>query len=432
MLLGRQIGREITLEVAYDVKLPDPSLPAPGDFDSSTEEQPHRHEWRLDEAWFQERLEQYKAVHKEPPLELVGWWTLSPPEGPGPEVLGIHRHVLQRYNEAAVLLGFHSGSVHRQQELSGKGLGGGRQMPLTIFESVYEAKRETGKLAEADVDEMQIEVEGPKGGGQKSADASLDIKLKELPYEIVTGEAEMISVDFVAKGGGNATAIETGAGKGKGKEKEETPQGETSWALNPEEEERLSPSPFSSSKPLSSLLMNTLAVIAFLSSRANAIKMLLSRLSTIKSYLNSTPPSYLTDASLPSGAPAQSTATTPISHPQLRSIQALASRLPHLSPADTEAFEADLAAERTEVAIVSLLGSMGRSIAEAKELGRTVAAVEAGKSVSKKGAANRRAAEAGYVDGGIMGNANSRGFGGLMDVDELGAGGGGGFDEMIL
>jgi COP9 signalosome complex subunit 6 len=33
-------------------------------------------------------------------------------------------------------------------------------------------------------------------------------KFKELVYSIETGEAEMISVDFVARGGGNATAVE--------------------------------------------------------------------------------------------------------------------------------------------------------------------------------------------------------------------------------
>lgn len=37
-----------------------------------------------------------------------------------------------------------------------------------------------------------------------------ELKFRELAYSVETGEAEMIGVDFVAKGGGNATAIETG------------------------------------------------------------------------------------------------------------------------------------------------------------------------------------------------------------------------------
>lgn len=63
------------------------------------------------------------------------------------------------------------------------------------------------------------------------------IKFRELVYSVETGEAEMISVDFVARGGGNATAVEGSVGasapaaetpkasesmgkKGKGKQKE--------------------------------------------------------------------------------------------------------------------------------------------------------------------------------------------------------------------
>ena len=40
------------------------------------------------------------------------------------------------------------------------------------------------------------------------AEQAKSIKFKELVYSIETGEAEMISVDFVARGGGNATAVE--------------------------------------------------------------------------------------------------------------------------------------------------------------------------------------------------------------------------------
>lgn len=36
---------------------------------------------------------------------------------------------------------------------------------------------------------------------------SKTLKFKELAYSVETGEAEMIGVDFVARGGGNATAV---------------------------------------------------------------------------------------------------------------------------------------------------------------------------------------------------------------------------------
>ena len=177
-LLGQQKGREVTVEHAYDVKL----LPLSDG----------QAEWKLHESFFADRLQQYKDVHKEPALELVGWWTISGASGPGPEVLGIHNHVLHTFNETALLLAFHPEKVGKQAESQQNGQMGS-QMPLTIYESVYEAAS-----GDADGDAIMAD------NGEVKEGAKLDIKLKELPYDIVTGEAEMISVDFVAKGSGNA------------------------------------------------------------------------------------------------------------------------------------------------------------------------------------------------------------------------------------
>jgi COP9 signalosome complex subunit 6 len=103
----------------------------------------------------------------------------------------------------------------------------------------------------------------------ETADADLKLRFKELPYSIETDQMEMIGVDFIAKGGGNATAIESTVketegpeavmekGKGvatrKGKEKatEYAPTEEVatngksrednSNVLGPEDEERVFP-----------------------------------------------------------------------------------------------------------------------------------------------------------------------------------------------
>jgi COP9 signalosome complex subunit 6 len=224
-LLGQQKGREITIEHAYDVKTLSPG-------DTGTE-------WKLHEAFFAERLQQYKDVHKEPALELVGWWTVSAASGPGLEVLGIHRHILQTFNESSLLLAFHPSDMHKTR--SGGQTSG--QLPLTIYESVYEA-------AKGDFDGDAIMQDD--GQDEEKNTAKLEIKLRELPYEVVTGEAEMIALDFVAKGSGNATTIDqtsthdelkenTTADKGKSVA---TPQSEeggkkksTPGALNPQEEE---------------------------------------------------------------------------------------------------------------------------------------------------------------------------------------------------
>jgi len=86
----------------------------------------------------------------------------------------------------------------------------------------------------------------------------LQLRFKELRYEVETGEAEMIGVDFVARGGGNAGAIQPAAGqsaqeaggksKGKGKAPLTTETNEVSGqsVLSPEDDERESAvSPYS-------------------------------------------------------------------------------------------------------------------------------------------------------------------------------------------
>ena len=180
-LLGHQSGREVSLEHAYEVKL--------------LQEQDGSTAWILDNDWFSVRLQQYKDVHKAPTqLELVGWWTTCSESGPGREVLAIHETIMAGYNESALLLAFHPATV-----LGGNAVGG--KLPLTIYESVYESTHADSAR------DMQIDGEDPKDG--------LELKFRELPYEVATGEAEMISVDFVARGGGSATAVDGNVKKSK-------------------------------------------------------------------------------------------------------------------------------------------------------------------------------------------------------------------------
>ncbi|KAL8966959.1 MAG: hypothetical protein Q9197_005696, partial [Variospora fuerteventurae] len=214
-LLGQQNGRDITLEHAFECQVVEGEQGA----------------ILLHQAWFQDRLQQYKDVHKEPALELVGWFTTAPINGPEVYHVPIHQQIIHDYNETAVLLAFHPTEVLAGASQSGR-------LPLTIYESVYESTQNAGKAAnnEAEADRsMDIDVaEGP-----------LDLRFRELPYSVETGEAEMIGVDFVARGGGNATNIDSPA-KQKGKEKSpkdsKSPQQESKTLndtslLSPEDEE---------------------------------------------------------------------------------------------------------------------------------------------------------------------------------------------------
>ena len=93
------------------------------------------------------------------------------------------------------MLAFHPTSVLQQT-----GAVGGK-LPLTIYESVYESP------------------EGPAAGKMDvdGVEAPLEMRFRELPFVVETGEAEMIGVDFVARGGGNAMAVAEGAERNGGK-----------------------------------------------------------------------------------------------------------------------------------------------------------------------------------------------------------------------
>ncbi|KAL8758312.1 MAG: hypothetical protein Q9184_003968 [Pyrenodesmia sp. 2 TL-2023] len=333
-LLGQHNGRDITLEQAFECQV------VPGEHGAIL----------LHETWFQDRLQQYKDVHKEPALELVGWFTTTPSSGPEKDHVPVHQQIVHDYNETAVLLAFHPTDV-----LAGPSQGG--KLPLTIYESVYEGTLGAGKAVETD---------GDRSMDVDSSDGPLDLKFRELPYSIETGEAEMISVDFVARGGGNATNVDTPA-KQKGKEKvSKDPKGQETKALNdssllsPEDEEP----------------------------RANAVKMLHTRIQLLKSYLTSLPPSYLSDVSASNGDTKEesSPSSAPkIDHSILRSIQALVNRLPLVIPADGAAFEHESLAEKSDVSLVALLGDLTRGTKDIREMGRKFGIVNNAKQRSRAG-----------------------------------------------
>lgn len=295
-----------------------------------------------------------KDVHKVPALDLVGWYTILPTSGPQPFHLPIHRQILHTYNESAILLGFHPAEV-----LEGKG---GGKLPLTIYESNYEADDHTAAPAGGEDKEM------------KDGDATLSIKFKELPYSVETGEAEMISVDFVARGGGNATAVDS-ASKKKPAEKSTTKDKGKMKAIAEDE---------SKSDENTMLSREDEELIASLTAKANAIKMLHARINLIATYLQNLPPSYVSN-SVVGGAETDEKKHTPVNHSILRSIQALLGRLSLLIPADSASFEQELMSEKNDVNLVSLLSNITESIKDVREIGRKFAVVDAARGQKNKG-----------------------------------------------
>jgi len=129
---------------------------------------------------------------------------------------------------------------HPESILEGNLTGG--KLPFSLYESYYEPGSENA--------DKGLQVDGWGMGRQ------LQVRFKELAFEVETGEAEMIGVDFVAKGGGNATAvadaaaqIETKTSKGKGKA-QDVDNSTDEVALSPEDDERKRILPFPSTRSI--------------------------------------------------------------------------------------------------------------------------------------------------------------------------------------
>ena len=193
------------------------------------------------------------------------------------------------------------------------------------------------------------------------------IKLRPVPFSVETEETEMIAIDYVAKGGGNATAVtaspddpvspeasEKSEAKGKKRadkpEVEKLPAKDTTSILTVEDEDQ----------------------IAALTTRLNSVRMLQSRLGLLSQFVKQQEPSYMTDASLP----LSENSPNPESLSHLRNIQALIARLSLVTPADEES-EGTLQpllktseAQANDVQLSSLLALLGQDIQGISELGK--------------------------------------------------------------
>ncbi|KAJ6155636.1 hypothetical protein N7470_006202 [Penicillium chermesinum] len=297
-LLGQQNGRQVTLEQVLRVSR-------------------DRDRWRG-------FCSSIKDVHKDPPLDIVGWWSTAPPTGPTPSHLPLHRQILQDYNDSAVFLAFHPSQLQSAESRAAK-------LPLTIYESVLE-----GDNAGDTSKDMQIDGE----------ELTSSIRFRELPYTVETGEAEMIGVDTIAKNSHAASwvaPIPKGQSEGQGSDDPSKPQASQPAQLTQEEEE----------------------LIGNLNTRINAIRMFQSRISLIKDYILSI-----------SGPDAGANSNTAVSHPILRDINALVSNLSLLTPPEDSEFSAEVASQTNDVLLASLLGQMGENVRAIRELGRASAIIQ--------------------------------------------------------
>ncbi|KUI68251.1 COP9 signalosome complex subunit 6 [Cytospora mali] len=327
-LFGQQNGREISIEFAYEVQ-----TLTNGD------------EVTLEPVWFETRLEQMRIVHKDRNLDLVGWFTLLPRSGPGNNVIPIHNQILS-YNESAILLGLHPSEVD-EESVGGK-------LPITLYETTYEVDDATKDAPDGEDKEM------------KDGDAQLKLKFRELPYIVETGEAEMISMSSVAGGAANAASAQVQEklqeidvkGKDKGRGKKVASQDEK---VDPE---------------TATLAKEDDEMIAALTTKANAIKMLKARIDLIIKYLQKLPPPYIEEVN-------SEVANGEYSEPSqtiLRMVQALVHRLALVEPSDAEAFKKELLSEENDVNTIELLNELMGRVSDTQEIGKKFSVIESAKN----------------------------------------------------
>ncbi|KFA74281.1 hypothetical protein S40288_08456 [Stachybotrys chartarum IBT 40288] len=345
-LLGQQNGREITIEHAFDCHMREAPEVQGG--------------YLVDSQHFSDRLELMTTVHKDRSLDFVGWYTLLPASGPTNTILAVHNQILEGWNESAILLGFHPEEVLHHSV--------GSKLPLTIYESNFE------------VDDAKAEQDG-EDKKMDDGEPTLKLKFREVPYSVETDETEMISMNYVASGSGNAAAaaikdervsrsVETNS---KGKRRLVEGSAATSdaavedTALSQEEEE----------------------LVASLTARANAIKMLNSRIKLITAYLEKLPPSYINGESAESDS-METDNTTP-SLTVLRQIQALVSRLDLVIPSDRGALEREMQQNTNDVRLIGLLNDLVQGANQARDVTRKFSIIEAAKASQRRNAADYQA-----------------------------------------
>ncbi|OTA03190.1 hypothetical protein A9Z42_0036250 [Trichoderma parareesei] len=349
-LLGQQNGREITIEHAFECHVQEAPQVEGG--------------YLINAAKFSARLEQMCLVHKDRRLDFVGWYTLLSSSGPSPTILPIHNQILENWNESAVLLGFHPQEV-LQHSVGGK-------LPLTIYESNYEVD----------------DVRGENDGEDKKMDdgeSTLKLKFREVPYSVETDETEMISMNYVASGGGNATA----SAPAPTTKEERTAR---SIESNGKGKRRLVESEVEDNKKdaavdeASALSREEEEMLASLTAKANAIKMLHSRIQLITTYLQRLPPLFVNGDAQDGGESMDTDSNNTVpSLNILRQIQALVSRLDLVIPSDREAFEREVQSETNNVHLLGLLNSIMQGVVQAKDVGRKFHAIEASKTAARRG-----------------------------------------------
>lgn len=326
-------------------------------------------------------------------LDLVGWGTLLHENyGPLPIILPVHKFLLTNYNDSAILLGFDPAKLEKP---------GSGQLPIAIYESNYEAEA-TGKEGQQDGEDKEMK--------ESDAGLTMHIKFRPLSYTIEAGEAEMIGMAFVHKGAANATTSASIAEK----KAAAAPEAELKGKRRADRAAKVAAEESAISDIV--LTQEEQDMLAALTTRKNAMLMLLKRVKLFTAYLRRLPPSF-TDAKLPAVEKAmaelgQDTTNDLIpSNNVLRALQAVIANVGLLVQDPQSQFNQELRREANDVNLVSMLGDVLQSIEDVRVLGHQFSIIDGAKAHRLR---------VGDFAGGSMSHLGGRGFGSSGVHDTLG------------
>lgn len=226
---------------------------------------------------------------------------------------------------------------------------------------------------------------------------------RSIAYSIETDETEMIAIDFIAKGAGNASVQGSGGSSLKQTPKSDhiTAHGVLASQSNGDASSSEGPTTISGTSKSTQITDDSLLSpleadqVASLGTRLNSVKMLQSRLQLLHHFLSSLTESYISNTELSETFLPE----TETSH--VRSIAALLKQLSLLTPkaypptstASTSTgdsprtpnltLHSSILAQRNDSSLLDLLSSLTTSIQSTSEVGRKHAAIESARQQAK-------------------------------------------------
>ncbi|CEH19101.1 COP9 signalosome, subunit CSN6 [Ceraceosorus bombacis] len=198
-LLGTQHGREVQVQNSFEIKVASSST------SNATASHTSRAVLKIDQEWLDKRFAQFKQVF--PTLDFLGWYGVG--VAPSAQDLSIHKQLLE-HNESPLFLQL---APTTEALTNAKGRA---ELPVTVYEALLDfdgshamsqpavtgRPGNRGKTEHAASDDAMDITEGESSSQASNLEVATgepSIVFVPAKYELRTGEAERIAVDYTSR-----------------------------------------------------------------------------------------------------------------------------------------------------------------------------------------------------------------------------------------